>query len=265
MKALKTQWLVPCALQNPPTCKSPETKTVLCKGDAFSKISSDPPAPSVKASDFFNSNILGNLTEEVVSVYAQVEQETGVPCEILAGVHFEEGGNDPSRNLQDGGALKGSLLDSAKQAAQALLGVNSLSSLDDVVIALSAYNGGGNSNCQANFSCPYVSGDRCGSVVACASNPSSCTCYPGYKLETGSCRDQCSQVQAGAYPFSYSYSYCPAQAPGYDDPYAVNWWLSPQHDNMYLLYMRDCTATTPVIHSRPGALTVAISMFLSEK
>lgn len=32
----------------------------------------------------------GKLNPELEDVYAEFEKETGVPCEVLAGIHFEE-------------------------------------------------------------------------------------------------------------------------------------------------------------------------------
>ena len=68
--------------------------------------------------------------------------------------------------------------------------------------------------------------------------------------------------QAQGFPYQFNYSYCPPASTGYDDPYVTNLWKSPVHDQMYILYMYDCTQTKPYIDTRPGTLTVAISLFL---
>lgn len=122
--------------------------SAVCDGQAFSALG--PPASTTsQASSFFQSNIIPNLTEELMNIYAQAEQVTGVPCEILAGVHFVEGDNQMGASLQNGGSLNGSLLDSAIQAGneiKAKVG-GKINSWEKAITALSRYNGGGNSNC----------------------------------------------------------------------------------------------------------------------
>lgn len=123
------------------------TKTT-CDGTLFAKLG--PPGNTTpEAHDYFSSQIKPLLTPQLIAIYAQAEQVTGVPCEILAGVHFEEGDNSPSASLQNGGPLSGSLLASAIQAGneiKAKVG-GRISTWDQAITALSRYNGGGNSNC----------------------------------------------------------------------------------------------------------------------
>jgi len=119
-----------------------------CDGSVFQKLG--PPAQTTtQASDYFSSYIQPNLTSTVVSVYKEAEKQTGVPCEVLAGIHFIEGSNNPNASLQNGGPLTGTLLESAVQAGNELKAKvgGSLDSWDSVITALSRYNGGGNSNC----------------------------------------------------------------------------------------------------------------------
>jgi len=265
---LQNCWTVPETLQNSPRCKiefPPEatSSSSLCGGEAFKKIDPNPAAPSAKATDFFVSTIEPTLSDEVISAYAEAEKQTGVPCEVLAGIHFEEGDNDPKKDLQSGAPLNGrSLTESAVQAAEELKGKagGDITSMDQLAMALSYYNGGGNANCQASssYNCPSATSDQCGMTAACSTNTSACTCTG--TAEAGSCRAACT----AGFPYQFSYPYCPPSNIGYDDPYVVNWWQSPQHDEMYLLYMYDCTQTRPQIHTRPGSLTVAINLFLSE-
>lgn len=105
-----------------------------------------------KARSYFEAYIKPNLTDEVMSAYAEAERVTGVPCEVLAGVHHMEASNDPTRDLQSGGSLAHSgksLTQSAIDAADAIRNKvgGKIESWDDLITALSYYNGGGNSNC----------------------------------------------------------------------------------------------------------------------
>jgi hypothetical protein len=103
-----------------------------------------PSGTTSKASSYFSKYIKPKLNDKLMDIYAQAEKKTGVPCEVLAGVHHMEGSNNMNQSLQNGGALSGSLLQSAIQAGneiKAKVGGNSL------IKALSYYNGGGNRNC----------------------------------------------------------------------------------------------------------------------
>ncbi len=278
---LQNCWTLPEDQQNSPRCKLALVESATestCTGEAFSKIAGDVTAPSDKAQSVWGeieSNLSAN--PDLVTAYSEAEKQTGVPCEVLAGIHYEEADNDPNKDLQSGGDLAGrSLTESAIQAANELSAkVGSLTDLNSLIKALSWYNGGGNSNCQAggSNSCTSTTNGRCGSTVSCGKlSPSAsieeiaktCTCGVSRSeggAEPGSCRDSCQN----GFPFQFSYNYCPPPTTGYDDPYVTNWWKSPEHDNMYLLYMYDCTATKPQIHERPGSLTVAIMYYLSHK
>lgn len=263
---LQNCWTIPKDLQNSPRCKNAlaqEASSSACTGELFAKLFPNPDAPSSKGTDYFNTYVKPNLTPEDIAAYTAAEQAKGIPCEVFAGIHFEEGDNNPNSSLQDGSPLNGkTLTQSAMEAGDELLSKagGSIKDLNALIAALSDYNGGGNRNCHENADCPYTSDDRCGATVACSSDIASCSC-PNPIPEPGSCRDKC----GGIFAWKYDYSYCPPATPGYDDPYVTNWWKSPEHDNMYLLYMRDCTQTKPQLHTRPGSLTVAIALFLSEK
>lgn len=117
-------------------------------GTGLKKLS--PPGSSTsKASDYFKRYIKPKLTDKLMDIYAQAEKKTGVPCEVLAGVHHMEGSNNLNQSLQNGGALSGSLLQSAIQAGneiKAKVG-GKISNWNQLITALSRYNGGGNRNC----------------------------------------------------------------------------------------------------------------------
>jgi len=276
MHILQNCWAVPKALQNSPRCVPLPTPTQTpdsCTGEAFKKIDPNPTRPSAKAENYFNSNIKTKLDADksLTEAYAKAEEQTGVPCEVLAGIHFEEANNDPTLDLQSGASLGGrSLTESAVAAAEELLekAGGSINNMTTLIKALSYYNGGGNQNCQSGGSNNCASTNQCGMTVACATDttcatsPGTCACNcNGGVQEPGSCRATC----ASGFPYQFNYTFCAPKSIGYDDPYVTNWWISPEHDTMYLLYTYDCTATTPTIHDHPGSLTAAISLFLSEK
>jgi hypothetical protein len=264
MHVIQNCWLVPGSQQSSSKCGQGIVAGT-CDGTRFKEIVGDSPtSPSSTALSYFETFILPNLTPEVLVAYSKGEEATGVPCEVLAGIHFEEGSNDPNKSLQDGRPLSGmSLIDSAIRAGQELNGKagGEIADLNTLIMALSRYNGGGNSNCQPSSTCEAAASlERCGMTVACASSVDACGCASS--PEPGSCRGSCG---GSAFPWPISYGYCPPEGEGYDDPYVVNWWKSPQHDQMYLLYTYDCTQTPPTVHSRPGSLTVALSIYLSNQ
>jgi hypothetical protein len=108
-----------------------------------------PSGTTSKASSYFSKYIKPKLNDKLMDIYAQAEKKTGVPCEVLAGVHHMEGSNNMNQSLQNGGALSGSLLQSAIQAGneiKAKVGGN-IKDWNSLIKALSYYNGGGNRNC----------------------------------------------------------------------------------------------------------------------
>lgn len=124
------------------------TQNNVCDGKLFKSLN-PPGATTDKAKGYFETYIKPKLTPDLMNVYALAEKATGVPCEVLAGVHFEEGDNNPNQSLQNGGPLNGTLLASAIQAGdeiKAKVG-GKISSWNQMITALSRYNGGGNSNC----------------------------------------------------------------------------------------------------------------------
>lgn len=208
------------------TTKAPEGK---CDGKLFGELiaGSKYEKSSPKGEEYFNSYIKGNLTPELMNTYAQAEKETGVPCEILAGIHFVEAGNSPDGSLVSGrklgtpepdagGKVFRSLLETAKYAGDHLKGKvgGSLGDVETTITALSRYNGGGNSNCQVG------------------------------------------------YPYPIPYGGCPRAFEGEDDPYPMS-FVDSKHDSMYLLYCADHTACIPQIFERPGSFTVALNVYNS--
>lgn len=270
-----------CFLRPWGSCTKPKVLSGVCHGTAFAKIFGNPDPASARAVTYFNSSIAPKLTPDVVSAYEAAEVETGVPCEVLAGIHFIEADNSPTQNLQNGGPLVGTLAESAVAAAHELLqhacpsfssSECPITSLNQLIEALSNYNGGSNRNCQAigSTNCAPTNGfpEFCGATTGCSSgNPSACVCPSPLGIQSGSCRAICGYgLSGGNYPYQFTYAgSCPPPTYGWDDPYVTNWWKSPDHDSMSLLFFRDCTATNPEIFERPGSLTVAITLFLTEQ
>jgi hypothetical protein len=171
---------------------------------------------------------ISRITPELEAIYAEAQRQTGVPCEVLAGIHFVEANNRTTGSLisgrgigspepDQGGKIYSSLLETAIDAAKILKGKANLpreeytefTSIEQLITAMSKYNGGGNRNCQDDY---------------------------GYVIP---------------------YTGCPKAFVGEDDPYAVN-WLDSRHSEMYLLYCADYTACAPQVFKRPGSFTVTL-------
>lgn len=201
----------------------------VCDGRLFAKLleTSKYETTLPKGEEYFNTYIKGNLTPELMNVYAETEKQTGVPCEILAGMHYVEIGNSPDGSLVSGrkigtpepdagGRIFTSLIETAIYSGHHLMNKvgGSIPDMETMITALSRRSGGGNSNCQQG------------------------------------------------YPYPIPYSNCPRQFEGEDDPYPVN-WLEQKYDTMYLLYCADNTACEPKIWERPGVITVALNVYNS--
>ena len=177
----------------------------------------------------FSQNCLKNK-----NIYVQASNATGVPWQILAGIHYREGECGPTNSLVSGrkigtnepdllgncsiNSLPGkavpvtggcgfqTLLNSAIYSGNHLVGkIGAVpSSFPSLVFALSRYNGTGNSNC-------------------------------------------------GKTPFKS----CPAYFPGEDDTYVMN-FFDARHSPMYIVYCADYTlCLPPVADSRPGVVTIS--------
>lgn len=200
-----------------------------CDGALFAKLIAGSPYQNIgdSGNTYFETFIKGNLTPELMNTYAAAEERTGVPCEILAGIHAVESGNNPTGSLVSGrtlgtsepdagGKVFSALLDTAIYAGEHLKGKvgGNIKDAKTAITALSRYNGGGNSNCQLG------------------------------------------------YPYPIPYGGCPKLFEGEDDPYATS-YLDSRHDAMYLLYCADHTACAPQLFGRPGAFTVALAVYNS--
>ncbi len=217
----------------------------VCNGEAFAKISGTKPSPMSEAASYFDAYIRPKINPTVLSAYAYGEEKTRIPCEILLGIHFMEGSNNPGQSLQDGSSIDPSQLSSSAEAAGESMtialtqqcGASSVESatFEQYICALSYYNGGGGNS---------------------------------------QCRHQGTGMT--------EYTQCPELYPGESDPYVVNWLTisGRSHTNMALIYPADgvtanefCGARNtefcgthpycnkcppPFSFDKPGTLTVAI-------
>lgn len=190
-----------------------EDSLVCCDGESFAKVEGLPSYSSIprQAKDYFNTYIQTRLTPELVEVYTKAQEETGIPCEIIMGIHYMEGSMGADSSLHDGGPLRGGdLLSDAISAMEHLkdkMGMGGVPAdsvqltYDKLVVGLSNYNGPGNANC--------------------STSPVTGTPRPTRWRDSGKC------------PVAY----------GFDHIYPIN-WISPQHINMDLIYCMDTVEFT---------------------
>lgn len=143
-----------------------------CEGLAFEKVEGLPEysgIPTIAKSDF-ESYVAPRVTEELIAVYGQVEADTGIPCEIVAGIHWMEGGMSPEKSVFDGGALRGSLLEDATAAMEHLKGKMGIAGqapdqveldYEKLLMGLARYNGPGNGNCTGQRPTRWRAAGRC--------------------------------------------------------------------------------------------------------
>jgi hypothetical protein len=200
-----------------------------CDGTKFAKIIADSPwkEPTSAATQVVLNSAMfegGKLNPKLEEVYAKVEKATGVPCEVLAGHHFEEASshftdaNDPEQYsaanggpVGEQGGFEATVLSAAKSVMR-----NSITNTPLLIKSMSYFNGGGNANCQPGFA-------------------------------------------GGTIP----YSGCPRKFIGEDDPYVTN-MIDAKHNSMYLLYCGDflpCTPPKTYGLDRPGAFAVALAVY----
>ncbi len=132
----------------PTECSNEEVPPGTCDGSVFSKYN-PPPKTTASGKNYFETYIFPYLSSDLLAVYKEAERRTGVPCEVLAGIHFREGSNNPNQSLQNGGPIQGCLLESAETAGWQLAGAvgGTIDSWNELITALMRYNGPGNSNC----------------------------------------------------------------------------------------------------------------------
>jgi len=135
-----------------------ETKS-FCDGEAFKNIKGLPPAGGIPqfAQDQFGAEILPLITPEHIEAYQYAEEQTGMPCEVVAGIHWTEAGLDINGSVFSGAALEMSLKEDAKAAMEHLISLwpgtfdkNNIQ-YEDLVAAIANFNGPGNMNCSYDF------------------------------------------------------------------------------------------------------------------
>jgi hypothetical protein len=203
-----------------------ETTATQCDGKIFGQILAQAGGvtlnPSLAADNLFNLKVKQVLTPELMNVYAAAEKATGVPCEVIAGIHFEEassafteGGNPTDFSVENGGAASrdGGFQASAITAGKALLR-HPIDTVPKLITAISDFNGGGNSNCQLG------------------------------------------------YPYPIPYTGCPRQFIGDDDPYATNLLDSRHTNMWLLYHGDLTQGVpTAYGTDRPGAFVMALEIY----
>jgi hypothetical protein len=183
-----------------------------CEGVAFSKVEGLPEYATIPdfAKENFETYVAPQVTQELIDVYGQVEADTGIPCEIVAGIHWMEGGMNPDQSLLDGGPLRGTLLEDATIAMEHLkdkMGMSDVApdqiqlNYETLLMGLARYNGPGNANCTSN----YLGEER-----------------PTRWRSAG---------------------YCPVDMEGDDHIYPVN-WIDDKHQEMDLIFCMDTVEFT---------------------
>ncbi len=176
----------------------------LCDGEAFKNIKGIPGETSIPgfAQDIFQSQIAPLITPELIEAYTYAEEQTGIPCEVVAGIHWTEAGLNPNGSVFSGAPLETSLKEDAKAAMEHLISLfpngfdrNNIP-YEDLVAAIANYNGPGNLNCSYDLE----------------NNPRPTRWRTGGK--------------------------CEAQFFGEDHPHAVA-WIDGRHDDMDLIYCMD--------------------------
>lgn len=132
-----------------------EEKQSFCKGEAYKNIKNMPLATGVPefAKNLFIADVAPRITDELIEAYEYAEKETGIPCEIVAGIHWTEGGLNADQSVFDGGTLRGTLKEDAKAAMLLLIdkfqGKFDKNNIEykDLVAAIGNYNGNLNKNC----------------------------------------------------------------------------------------------------------------------
>lgn len=175
-----------------------------CDGEAFKNIKGIPSAGGIPefAQSTFRNSILPLITPELIAAYKHAEEATGIPCEVVAGIHWTEAGLSPNHSVFSGAPLQTSLEKDAEAAMNHLISLfpngfdrNNIP-FEDLVAAIANYNGPGNLNCSYDLQ----------------DNPRPT------RWRTG--------------------GQCEAQYFGEDHPHAIA-WIDNRHDNMDLIYCMD--------------------------
>jgi len=145
-----------------------QSTQAFCNGEGFKNIKNIPDASGIPqfAKDIFTADIAARITPELIEAYEYAEQETGIPCEVVAGIHWTEGGLNANQSVFDGGGLRGgSIKEDAKLAMEHLISKfggnfdrNNIE-YEALVAAVGAYNGLGNQNCGKETR--WLNGGKC--------------------------------------------------------------------------------------------------------
>lgn len=135
-----------------------DSEKFTCDGEAFKNIKDLPDVDGIPefAKSTYDNSIEPKITKELIEAYSYAEKETGIPCEVAAGIHWTEGGMNPNQSLFDGGALRGTLKEDAKAAMEHLKskwpGEFNKDNIpyQDLTLAIGSFNGPGNMNCSSD-------------------------------------------------------------------------------------------------------------------
>lgn len=173
----------------------------------------------------FDSEVRPKLEQypELLEAYAAGQAATGtIPCEILAGIHYNEGANNPNTPIWDpargfqGGTLESDAVFAANRLQQQIdglfgsctqpNGVDYDNNLEGYIAGVTLHNGCGNLNC----------------------NPDRYDCYPGPYYPT--------RWRVGGK--------CPPQYEYEDSEYALA-WMDDRHMDMDIIFKYDFNASNP--------------------
>ncbi|MBN1162803.1 hypothetical protein JXA34_03635 [Patescibacteria group bacterium] len=243
------------------------------------------------------------LDEVAIDAYAAGEEAWGVPCAILAGIHHVEGSNNPGVSVISGRAIgveepdRGgkkytSLAETAVDAAEILVVEKGYGtpinewSFQQLVRAISSYNGGGNSQIRGvglnypyrNFPCwgpedPDGDGITC-AETDCRTDPANECCQrafidshgPFSTRTTGAPNDG---TDINDDPISLGWLGMPEPYPRWSDLYPLSRYDADHAGNMALQYLSDddhvlagldCGDPSPTltVYSRAGVIPAAI-------
>ncbi len=225
-------------MNNPFIVGAPPLNLNLCNGKLFEQEMGSRTVSGEAEAAFAPtlSKLQGEWAEDI-DAYAAAEKATGIPCEILAGIHWNENGNDPTKSLwQQGPFLGGSL------KADAIMTANKIKEIMDTSLHYGPF--------PHTFE-GYTAG------VTLHNGPGNLNCKPDY--------DGCYGPKGSPVPTEWQLSgKCPASFLYEDSPYALA-WLDDKYMNLDLIYAHDANPSDPCSsyfippkrRGGPGAITVA--------
>lgn len=234
----------------------PQSNDVLVTNKVYARTSYSGGAESLKQllppqttpsqqSDAAQQEVVNQISAapDLVASYQAVERATGVPWQVLAGIHYREGSLDPNMSLASGRQIGEREPDIERGG-----GCSSEYTEGEPV----ALPGGGcgfrTFTDSAIFAANHLKGKNGGSVPASFPElAKSLAYYNGYPGN--------SNCYHGA-----PYPNCPAQFPGDDNPYVMSLFDKP-HEIMYIIFCNDGVKCNPPNQDpRPGVASVIMGL-----